>query len=288
MTLGPCDLVLCSGTLPRTSAFAERLAVASAAGFDGISMWGRDYAAARLEGLSDADIAIMIGDHGLEVGELDPAWWWLPGAAQVAASIPATYDDQDIFGFGEKELFRIAEVVSARSVNAVDVFGGDWGLDDAAEAFAEFCDRAAERGLIAHLEFLPWSRIPDLDTAWHVVRTANRPNGGVAVDAWHFSRSASELSTLRAIPGDRVLGVQLCDGPRQPEADLVAATLHDRLLPGRGEFDVVALVAALREIDAAAPLGVEVFSDALHALGPEDAARLAGDALRSVIAAARA
>src|SRR5437899_2396630 len=53
--LGPGDLVLCSGTLPRHTPFADRVAAASGAGFTGLSMWGRDYAAARAEGHSDAD-----------------------------------------------------------------------------------------------------------------------------------------------------------------------------------------------------------------------------------------
>jgi len=285
VTLGTGDLVLCSGTLPRATSFGDRLAAASAAGFDGISLWGRDYAAARRDGLSDPDITAMIHDHGLAVGELDPAWWWLPGAAEVAASIPAAYDEQEIFGFGEEELFRIGETVGARSVNAVDVFGGAWDLDDAANAFAGLCDRAAEHGLVVHLEVLPWSRIPDLEMAWYVVRTAGRHNGGVAVDAWHFTRSASRLETLRQIPGDRILGVQLDDGPADAEDDLITATLHDRLLPGAGGMDVTGLVSVLTEIGAAAPIGVEVFSDALHALGPAEAARLAGDAARSIITA---
>jgi sugar phosphate isomerase/epimerase len=287
VTLGAGDLVLCSGTLPRATPFGERLAAAAGAGFDAISLWGRDYVAARRDGLTDADIVGMVHDHGLTVGELDPAWWWLPGAAGVAASIPASFDEQAIFAFGEDELFRIGDVVGARSVNAVDVFGGDWGLDDAAEAFAGLCDRAADHGFLVHLEFLPWTKIPDLDAAWYVVRAAGRANGGIAVDAWHFARSGSTLDGLRLIPGDRILGIQLDDGPAQPEADLISATLHHRLLPGRGDMDVAGLAAVLTDIGADAPFGVEVFSDDLHALGSEEAARLAGEATRSVISSPR-
>src|SRR5262249_49240866 len=160
-----------------------------------------------------------------------------------------------------------------------DVLGGNWGVDDAAEAFAGLCDRAAEHNLLVHLEFLPWSRVPDLTTAWEVVRRADRPNGGVAVDAWHWDRSAtpSDLATLRAIPGAKVLGIQLDDAPAEAEANLMSATLHQRLLPGDGAIDLAALLAALRAIGAVAPIGVEVFSDELHALGPVEAARRAAD-----------
>jgi sugar phosphate isomerase/epimerase len=83
-----------------------------------------------------------------------------------------------------------------------------------------------------------------------------------------------------------VLGIQLDDGPLEPEPDLVAATLHDRRLPGAGGFDLVGLCRALA--GSSAPIGVEVFSDSLHALGPVEAARRAADSTRAVLAEATA
>jgi len=278
------DLILCSGTLPRRVTFSDRLAAAASAGFAGISMWGRDYASARAEGHSDTEISSMLDDRGLAVAELDPAWWWLPGALESGTAIPARYDEQQVFAFGEQEMFRIAEVVGARSLNAVDVFGGDWGLDDAAESFAALCDRADEHGLLIHLEFLPWSRVPDVTTAWEITKRAGRDNGGIAVDAWHFARGGSDLDELAAVPPERILGVQLDDGPAEPEPDLLTATLHDRHLPGEGDFDLVSLCRALA--GSPAPIGVEVFSDALHSLGATRAAQRAADATRAVLARA--
>jgi len=284
MTLGAGDLVLCAGTLPRGTSFHERVEAAVAGGFAGISIWGRDYWAARSDGLTDADMRALLDDNGLLVAELDPAWWWLPGAGDIGRTIRPEDDAEEVFRYGEDDLFRIADAVGARSVNAVDVFGGDWNSDDAASAFAGLCDRAADHGLLVHLEFLPWSKIPDLSAAWEVVRGADRPNGGITVDSWHFFRSDSSLDGLRRLPGSRVLGIQLDDGPALPEADLVAATLHDRRLPGDGEFDLSGLMGVLAEIGTGAPIGVEVFSDELHALPPVEAGRRAGDAVRRVVA----
>jgi sugar phosphate isomerase/epimerase len=277
-TPGAGDTVLCSGTLRADIAFGQRVAAAVAGGFSAISLWGRDYEAARDEGLCDQDIRLLLADHGLSVAELDPSWWWLPGASEV--HIPPELDQERIFAFGERELFAIAEGVGARSLNAVDVFGGSWSLDEAAAAFAGLCDRAEEHGLLVHLEFLPWSRIPDLATAWQVVRTADRPNGGLMLDAWHYFRGRPDGALLRSIPGASILGVQLCDAPATPEPDPLHATLHERLLPGEGELALSTLLADLRETGTTAPLGVEVFSDALHALEPEEAGRLAGAAVR--------
>jgi sugar phosphate isomerase/epimerase len=283
VTLGPSDLVLCSGTLPRKTSFRERVDAAVAGGFRGISLWGRDYGRARADGLSDADMRMLLADNGLVVAELDPAWWWLPRASDVY--IPDDADTMQVFRYGEDAMFAIGEAVGARSLNATDVFGGPWGVDDAAAAFAGLCDRAREHGLLVHLEGLPWSQIPDVRAAWEIVRRADRANGGIVVDAWHFFRANPNFDALRAVPGDKVLGIQLDDGPAAPEDNLVRATLHNRLLPGDGDFDLAALVATLRAIDAIAPVGVEVFSDALHARGALAAARAAGNATRRVLGA---
>jgi sugar phosphate isomerase/epimerase len=283
VTLGPDDLVLCSGTLARDISFCDRLDAAVAGGFRGISLWGRDYQRARADGWSDADVRALLDERGREVAELDPAWWWLPGAADVHISDDA--DTMHVFRYGEAEMFAIADAVGARSLNATDVFGGPWDVDQAAAAFAALCDRAAEHGLLVHLEGLPWSQIPDVASAWEIVRRAGRVNGGIVVDAWHFFRAGGDFDALRKVPGDRVLGIQLDDGPAAPEDNLVHATLHDRLLPGEGTFDLVALVAALRAIGAVAPIGVEVFSDTLHARGALAAACAAGDATRRVLGA---
>jgi len=281
MTLGAGETVLCSGTIGSGIPFRERLTAAQAGGFSGLSLWGRDYEAARDEGLSDQDIRLLLADHGLSVAELDPAWWWPPGASDVR--IPPELDEERIFGFAERELFAVADAVGARSLNAVDVFGGTWSLDDAAAAFAGLCDRAAEHGLLVHLEFLPWSRFPDLATAWQVVRGADRRNGGLMLDAWHYFRSHPDSALLRSIPGASILGVQLSDAPATREAEPMHATLHERLLPGDGELDLASLLGDLQSTGTAAPLGVEVFSDVLHALDPEEAGRRAGASLRSLV-----
>jgi len=137
-------------------------------------LWGRDYAAARAEGYGDTDIVAMLADHGLAVAELDPAWWWTPGAASF--SIPPELDPIDVFRFDERELFRIGELVGARSLNAADVLGGSWEVEEAAAAFATLCDRAADHGLLVHLEWLachgsPTSPRPGMSCAWRTGTT---------------------------------------------------------------------------------------------------------------------
>ena len=280
-SLGPEDLVLCSGTLARQTGFRQRLKAASDAGFAAISLWGRDYRRARADGHSDADIGAMLADHGLVVGEIDPAWWWTPGAAEVA--IDPSVDPFDVFAHGESELLSLAETVGARSLNAVDVLGGSWTTEQGAEAFARLCDRANEQGLVVHLEWLAWSKVADVGRAAEIVELADRSNGGLNVDVWHCARTGTTPEQLRLLPGRRVTAIQMSDGPAAAEPDLLHATLHDRLLPGHGELPLGGYLGALKEAGVRAPVGVEVFSDVLHGLEPAQAARLAFDATTAVL-----
>jgi len=159
-------------------------------------------------------------------------------------------------------------------------------LDALVAPFGELCDRAAEAGLCVHLEFMPFSVVRDLDAALRLLDAADRENAGVMFDVWHFVRSGSNRETLTREAG-RVRAIQLDDCPADPEPNLVEETLHRRRLPGEGDADVAGLLRLLDAGGCAAPLGVELFSEALDGLPPAGAAERAIEATRRVVAEAR-
>jgi sugar phosphate isomerase/epimerase len=282
VTLGPDDLVLCAGTLA-AAPLEARIPAAAAAGFTGVSLFLDDVARFRSGGGSDADLRGLLEDHGLAVAELDPLMSWVPGAGLAGGASP---EGEGFFRHGEAEFFAAADALGARSVNAV-VFAARPVPEDAlVEAFARLCDRAAEHGLLVHLEFLPFCQVRDADSALAIVEAAGRENGGITFDVWHHFRGGGKPdAAYRVAP--RVLSVQLDDAPAQAEPDPTQETLHRRLLPGEGAAGVVELIRALDRGGCRAPLGVEVFSDELAKLPPAEAARRAGEAARRVIAQAR-
>jgi sugar phosphate isomerase/epimerase len=278
------DLVLCAGTVLGTP-FFERLAPARACGFAGVSMQPADYHALRGEGVSDAEIRARVADHGLQISEFDAVTTWFAGHEPPAGWDPALAGMLRANTAGA--VCQVAGSLGARSVTVVEFYGVPAAVDTAAAGFSDVCDRAADHGLLAHLEFLPWGGIPDLRTAWEIVRRADRANGGLLIDSWHLFRSGSTLAELAAVPGDKVLYVQIDDAPADAEADLSDETQHRRLLPGDGSFDLVGLVRTLDTIGSTAPIGVEVFSDELAGRPVDEVAQRCADASRSVLLAAR-
>lgn len=274
-SLGFGDLVLCAGTVP-ASGLAERIAAAAEAGFAGVSLFPHDYHRARAAGLSDADLRALLRDHSVAIAEIDPLLAWLPGAEAGVTDAGRAFLETDEGGF-----YAIADAVGARSINAALADPGDASLDAIGDAFGALCERAAGHELLVTLEFLPWTRIRDCATAAAIVARAGAPNGGVMLDAWHRLRSGAPIATIDAA---RVRGIQICDAPAAAEPDAVEETLHRRRLPGEGDADVPRLLRHLAAGGCDAPIGVEVFSDALAAEPLRDVARRCAAAARACLA----
>jgi len=264
------DLVLCGGTV-RAASFREKVDAAAAAGFQGVSLYWSDYEQARDAGWTDAGMCRLLDDHGIAVAELDGHMGWLapaPGAPSVAQFLSA------------------AAALGARSVTALEITGAPVEPAEAAPAFAALCDQASAAGLLVHIEYFPWSGIASIGAAHQIVRLAGRANGGVMVDVWHHVRGPDAGALDLGIPGASVLAVQVGDVLATPAASLHHEAMHERLLPGEGAGKVAGILRALRDQGCTAPMEVEVYSDRLAALPPREAARLAADALREVLAGA--
>ena len=285
--LGPGSLVLTGSTLGNPP-FRELVEAAAGAGFAGLSLWPvPSYQRARAEGYSDADLRSLLADHGLAVNDVDARVAWVglgdPG--------PPYYEEPS-----ERELFAAAEALGAPFCNVLLASrgvvsrepGAAISVEAAAEVFAGICDRAAEHGITPYLEFSPGSAVRDARTALAVVEGSGRANAGLLLDTWHCHHGGASFEELGALPGARVLGVQVSDVPAERPADFARATRRGRSVPGEGVFDWTRFLRTLRAIGSPAPLTVEVLNDELAAAhAPRDLARRLGGILRDLIARAR-
>jgi sugar phosphate isomerase/epimerase len=197
----------------------------------------------------------------------------------------------------DAEIFRLkadtrianyeAAIATAARLGASEllVAGNDPEEGRLIDSFAAFCDLAGSYGLGACLEFMPWTDAKDLRQAARIVECAQRDNGGVLIDPFHFSRSRSNLDDLTSIAASRLHYLQFCDVPRAIPSTMqaiLAEARAERLFPGEGELDLLALLrAAARDV----PLSVEVPCATLaRSVGALERARRALAATRRVLA----
>jgi sugar phosphate isomerase/epimerase len=268
------QLVLCSLSMVPIG-FRDLVAAASAGGFDAISVGPPVYRRARRdEGLTAEEMRGIVDDSGLFVSEVESVGNWLTPLEDK----PPRWAQRTT----DREFMDLAEALGSRSIVAGH-FGTAQPVEAAAHRFGALCDQAAGRGFNVALEFPAFATINDLHTAWDVVREADRPNGGLLFDTWHFFRGAAGADVLRTIPGNRIMGVQLADADQEVRGSLEDDILLRRL-PGEGALDLSTIVAELDAIGVDVPVGIEVWDKDLLAQGPDVAARRLGDATRRFLA----
>jgi sugar phosphate isomerase/epimerase len=272
---GPGGYTLWAGTVGFTSPLAERFAAAAATGCRQATLSPPDVLRAARDGTTAAEIGRQARDLGLDL-VIDPVMNWYPDREPSPSRFAGVSTD---------DALRMCEALGVTSLSAIATASSDVPVPELAGYFGRLCDRAAGFDARVHLEFIPFTIVRTLRIAWDLVRAAGRPNGGLVFDTWHFFRGEPEFEVLAGIPGDRIFCVQLDDAPAVPRGSLREETSH-RLLPGDGALDLVAAIRALHRIGALHWVGPEVISPDLAALPVLDAATLAIDRTRAIVAAA--
>jgi sugar phosphate isomerase/epimerase len=271
---GTADPLVLSHFCIRDATFEQRARAARSAGLDEIGLSSASFEAIVAGGADPADLSRVLTRNGVHVTELEVLRPWAFNERGRAAAIAA-----------ERTMLEMAELFGARYLQVIGPFSGT--VDDAAEVFAGLCDRVAEVGLVAGIEFLPFTNIPDAAVALAIVERADRANGGVCVDAWHFFRGAADWEMLEALPPNRIAAVQICDGTSSPEnPEYLADCLQNRRVPGEGEFDLPAFLRVLDKKPASVHVSIEVISSQLDRLPPEVAVRRMVEATRATLAQA--
>lgn len=273
-TLVLCNATLVGGSMEVSPDDVESIARATAnAGFSGVSLWAFHHMAATAGGMSDADVKAMHTDLGLSVPVVEALIGWEGGdTAAIDAQCVGTLDLAALYGAK-----TVAGVVMSPSLESFDA---------AVSGFAYLAERAAERGLAVCVEWLPWSGLPDLKSAWRLVQATGQANVGLVVDTWHWLRQPGgpDPETLRGIPGPRIHCVQLGDAAAEPSGEHpMTETMTRRRLPGEGDVDFAELFAVLDEIGADPIWAPEIFNVELMALGHEQMARRIAAATRELL-----
>ena len=268
--------LLWSGTIGLESPIASRIEAARACGYARVSLSALDVFRAEESGVPARDVGRMFADNGLDI-VMDPIMNWYDGEAPAGSRFARFTCD---------EALRMCSDVGAVSATAIGQGSSELPVERIAESFAVLCDRASDIGMDIHLEFTALHAINSLRMAWDIVRLADRSNGGIVFDTWHFFRTDPDFALLETIPGERIMCVQVDDGAAEVVGTMRDDTLN-RLLPGDGTFDLVRAIACLDRIGGLTWVGPEVISPTLAAMDPVAAARLAKTRIQELIVEAR-
>lgn len=254
--------------------FRLRAEAAARAGFSGIGLKQADLRRALARhGL--AGLRAILADNGLVHLELEALFdWCADGEARRRSDA-----DRALL------LDTAAELGAHRIKAAGDFAGADWPLERMHDAFQVLAAQARDAGTTVTLEPIPFSNIPDLDTALAIIGASAGRGGGLMLDSWHVTRAGIDLARIAALPPGTIGGAELDDGTLATVGSPLEDTLQRRRLCGEGEFDLPGFVAAVRAAGYRGPWGVEIISAEQRARPLQEAADAAWWGAAALLAA---
>lgn len=239
-------------TVSLSGTLEEKLRAISAAKFDGIELFENDLISSPLR---PRDVVQRCADLGLSIDLFQPV-------RDVEGVNPKVFDAVlRRFRFKLDVMENLAGTVLVCS-NATPEAIADPDLS--AFQLHALGDLAQERGVVIAFEALAWGRhVNRISHAWDIVRRADHPNVGLAVDTFHLLAKGDDASALSEIPMDRIAFLQVADAPHL-RMDVLEWSRHFRCFPGQGTLDVAGVVDAVVSKGYRGPVSLEVFSDVVR------------------------
>lgn len=253
----------------KTHELAGQLSAAVSGGFDALAIGGLTWRTLQSQQMTADDIRALAEGQAVALGHYDGFTDWAP--VRFDDTIPD--GARAVFDFDTEETLDICAALGLQAVGATGAYApGRFSTNQLADGFGAFCERAAAYGLWVDLEFIPFWGIPDLRSAWDIVRASGATNAGILFDTWHFCRGVEDLDLLASLPTDAITAIQVAGG-QTPDTDrsLIEECLSLRTAPGEGDLDIGPALQLLARQQNVRSIGPEVFSDALDTLPAETA-----------------
>jgi len=154
-------------------------------------------------------------------------------------------------------------------------------LDRAVASLTQAAQWAAGFGVTLALEFRAKSAFcASLDTAIALVEQCGESNVGVNLDVFHYYTGPSKYEDFALLNPARLAHVQLSD---LSGCARELATDADRILPGDGEFQLAAILDALKQIGYDGWVSLELMNPTLWRADPKQVAEIAFTSLRRLL-----
>jgi 2-keto-myo-inositol isomerase len=262
-------LALHTWTLDATP-LADALAVARAAGWDGVELRRLDFRRAEESGRPADAVLDLARASGLAVAcvGVEFGWMWADGAER-----------KRLLAVFEEQCRRAAALGCDTVMSPVDKDRGDVGR--AAASVREVGDLAAVYGVRLALEFnSQCAQLNTLARVREVLGRAAHRRCGLLLDTYHLGRSGASLIELDDVAPAEITYVQYSDPPR---TGLEPGKALDRLPPGQGSFAFREFFALLDAKGYTGFASYEAPNEAAWKRAPAEVAREALDATRAVL-----
>ena len=234
----------------------RKIELAAAAGYDGIELWIND-----------------IYDHigrGGEVGEGEKA---LGDNGLIVPSVIAIRQWGDMDGWEYqlvKDEARRRFALGARLGAPYIVATPPMELerqDHLPERYRDLLEIGREEGIKPTFEYISFFKsVYNLADAWRIVQETDDADSSIILDAFHNWNSNSSLDDLRVIPVEKISHYHIDDA--HPDKPATTQKDPDRVMLGKGQVDLAAEIAVLREKGYDSTMSLELFSAELWEQDP--------------------
>ena len=234
----------------------RKIELATAAGYDGIELWIND-----------------IYDHigrGGEVGEVEKA---LADNGLIVPSVIAIRQWGDMDGWEYqlvKDEARRRFALGARLGAPYIVATPPMELerqDHLPERYRDLLEIGREEGIKPTFEYISFFKsVYNLADAWRIVQETDDADSSIILDAFHNWNSNSSLDDLRVIPVEKISHYHIDDA--HPDKPATTQKDPDRVMLGKGQVDLAAEIAVLREKGYDSTMSLELFSAELWEQDP--------------------
>jgi sugar phosphate isomerase/epimerase len=140
----------------------------------------------------------------------------------------------------------------------------DFEPDARTAAEFRYCaQRLGQLGARLALEYLAMMRVNSMASALELIERAGVDDAAILVDTWHFFLGPADgWAELARLPAERLAYVQFDDHPALASPDLREETLHRRVFPGEGTFDLERFSNTMRARGFDGLVSIEILSKA--------------------------
>jgi len=271
-------------TIDQCKNLQEKFRITSEVGYDGIDLMDDAIRRYLKEGYAIDDLANLPKKYNLPVFHLGYlAEWQTHGGIPLVCRFERIKEDTDEKLIREmEEYFEHCSTLGCKYALAPASIGDEGDLEEGARSFQKICSVAERYGLKCAYEFIGWAKKwNNIKFAWELVKRADRPNGGILVDLFHFYSGNSTIEDLRKVPAEKIFVVHINDCVDKPKSELRDS---DRVFPGKGIIPLKELLGVIiNEKGYDGPLSLELFNEDYWEQNPVEVAEEGKRAVEGIL-----